>query len=125
MLRATRLTGVFALVLALACDRPEENQALAPDRSATVVQAAIVDGGSSDNSFFRFMPPMVAGQAPSLPARNDIGVFPTVEICELSGNACAAVVQRFARPGKGTSKDKLDVGAVWSAKWRTSATQLN
>src|SRR5688572_19315443 len=94
MLRVTRLAGVSLILLMAACDAPDEtDQALAVDASGFVNQTAIIDGSTVVKSFFRFTPPVVAGPLPT--GKNDVDLYPTLEICELSANSCGLVLWQF------------------------------
>src|SRR5688572_22521034 len=124
MLRVTRLAGMGVILLWAACDAPDETDpALALDASGIVNQTAIIDGSAVVKPFFRFAPPIVSTQLPA--GKNDVDVYPTLEICELTADSCGLVLFQFTRPGKGQSKDKLEAGDVWSTKWRANSLSLN
>ena len=124
MLRVTRLAGVCTILLLAACDAPDEmDPALALDASGIVNQTAIIDGSTVVKPFFRFAPPVVSTPLPG--GKNDADVYPTLEICELTADSCGLVLFQFTRPGKGQSKDKLEVSDVWSTKWRANSLSLD
>jgi hypothetical protein len=138
MLRITRLAGVCAALLTLACDYGQEtDEMLGPEHYALSMVPAIVDARSDGYAlfrvdpsgegyaFFRFMPPTVTGPKTLLPTQNETNVDPVLQICEWVNNACASLVWEFSAKSHSDGRKLKARGHYWVAEWETSLANLN
>jgi hypothetical protein len=123
MQRISRLAGVVALMLTLGCDNHLPSDNLAPVDKLGPVQAAIMDGSTGGEAYFRFVPPTI-GTAPLLPTVNDKRLFPEAHICELtSAGSCGPVVFSFGRNLK--QANNLKVANFFEAEWPTAVSNVD
>ncbi len=115
-----RIFTVSAAALALAC----QDTPLSPDRAEP--QAAIVDGrhGLGNTRFF-FLPPLVPD--PLATGAFDASLSPSVEICELSGDACGVAVASFTMTGgAGSEVVRVDpLAEHYVVNWHTDRFALD
>lgn len=120
MLRLKR-AATLAAVLAVAACTADSTSPTAPTVGprTTISDAAhsgVVPG-------FYFLPPLVP--QPTYSGTFDAALTPRVEICELSGTACATTIATFTF-GTGSSNVRVDVpGPQYSVNWKTSDYNLD
>ena len=117
MPRSTRALQVFVVLVLAACDSNRGVDTLGPPDLGP--STAIIDGRNGGNAYFRFVPPTVAGAAPTLPTPIDGSIYPSVEICELVAGSCGPVVWRFERAASLDYYHKVHLGSSYAVVWPT------
>jgi hypothetical protein len=121
MSRLMHLAAAAALVAAAACSEPT-----APARAPLDAPlATISDAGHGGVPHFYFLTPTVPSPA-SFGGTFDAALTPRVEVCALSGPACASTVASFTFGGAGPDAVKLDAAAQkYSVNFQTGSYSLS
>jgi hypothetical protein len=117
MFRMKHAVRATALIVVAACSNDAGNP-LAPGGEPLKAISDAAHAGAVPG--FYFLPPMVT--QPAYSGTFDAGVSPRVEICELAGNACAAVLVEYTL----SSGLSLNAGAEnYQANWPTQQFDLD
>jgi hypothetical protein len=119
--RNLRLPAAVALLLAIACD--DRSLPTAPNTGRPALD--IADAARDYRPGFYWLPPIV--KLPAHTGAFDAEVSPAVEICELAGDACGAVLATYTMAsGTGGEIIRLDIeGQHYHVNWHTNEFELS
>jgi hypothetical protein len=122
MPRLMHLATAAALVAVAACSEPTAPSGAPVATPVATISDAAHAGGPSH---FFFLPPVVKAPG-ALTGTFDAALLPRVEVCELSGSACAGTVATFLSGGSGPDAVKLDAAAQsYKVNFQTSRYSLD
>ena len=121
MLRLKNAARAAALLLLAAGCSGDAGSPLASDAGPTATISDAAHAGAVPG--FYFLPPMVP--SPSYSGTFDAALEPRVEVCELSGTSCGALVAQFTF-GTGPNNVRVDAASQqYAVNWNTSLSNLD
>jgi hypothetical protein len=115
-----RLLLLSLLVPMLACS----DQTLSTAPNASLPRFDIADAARNYKAGFYWLPPMV--RQPNAAGTFDASLSPTVEICELAGDACGAIIATYTTTSeRGGEYIRIQDDQQYHVNWHTDEFALN